>query len=109
MPATKQTATRKHFYLVTEHEDSDQVGRVSIGDSRLANGSKNEETAIHTFDEDTGDFEILGKRVSMGYIDFESEDDYEENIGDAVRRKLGEIDERHLHKAGLDPNEVLRD
>lgn len=107
MPQNQQTATRKHLYLITEHEDEERVGGVSFADKRLSRSSKNEETPIHKFDEEAGDFVVAGKRVSLGYVDFEDEEDYEENALEAMTRKLAEIDEEHLEKAGLDPNEVL--
>lgn len=98
---------RKHFYLVTEHEEADRVGGVKILDKRLSRSSKNEETPIHTFDEDAGEFPVVGKQVSMGYVDFDSEEDYEENGHEAIKEKLTELDDRHLEKAGHDPQEVL--
>lgn len=98
---------RKHLYLVTEHEEDDRVGGIKILDKRLAPSSKNEESDIHKFDEETGEFYTAGKSVSMGYVDFEDEADYEDRIEDEIRRKLGEIDTEWLEKAGLEPQEVL--
>jgi hypothetical protein len=39
-------------------------------------------------------------------VDFESEQDYEKAFADELDRKLAEIDDCHLHKAGHDPAEV---
>jgi hypothetical protein len=103
------TATRKHFSLITEHEDDDRVGLIEISDSRPSRGEKNAETPFHKLDEEAGDFYIAGKRVSMGYVDFESEEEFEddEKVKAAIERKLAQIDDRHLEKAGHDPEEVL--
>lgn len=106
--STKQdTANRKHLYLITEAEDEDKVGCIKITDSRLSRAEKNRETPYHKLDEDAGDFYIAGKQVSMGYVDFDDEDDFEENIETELKRKMSEIDGRHLEKAGHDTEEVL--
>lgn len=106
---TDDTATRKHFALITEHENEDRVGLIEISDSRPSRGEKNAETPFHKIDEDEGEFYIAGKRVLMGYVDFESEAAYDDDdkVADAVERKLAEIDAKHLEKAGHDPEEVL--
>lgn len=100
---------RKHLYLVVENEERpEREGGVQIFDSRLTPSSKNEQTVHHMRNMETG--ETWEKTlVSMGYVDFDDEDEYEEQIGDAVKRKLTEIDERHLHDAGVDPEDVLPD
>jgi len=98
---------RKHLYLVTEHENEDHVGGIKITDTRLSRSSKNSETPWHKFDEEEKDFVVAGKQVSMGYVDFEDEEDYEDRIADEIQRKLAEIDSEHLEKAGLEPQEVL--
>lgn len=98
---------RKHLYLVVENERyPDREGGVSIHDTRATPSSKNEQTVQHMRNFETGD-EWTVTHVSLGYVDFDDEDEYEEQIGDAVKRKLAEIDERHLIDAGLDPDEVL--
>lgn len=98
---------RKHLYLITEHEDADWVGGIKVTDSRLTGAEKNHETPFHYYDEENGEFYIGGKQVSMGYVDFEDESDYEAEIEDEIQRKMGEIDTKHLEKAGHDPEEVL--
>ena len=98
---------RKHLYLITEHEEEDRVGGVSFMDKRLSRSEKNSETPIHNLDHDKEDFVVVGKQVSLGYVDFDDEDDYEENAVDAMKQKLDEVDRRHLEKAGLEPEEVL--
>jgi len=102
---------RKHFYLITEHENDERVGGVSIMNSRLSRPLKNQEGPITVLDEDKKDFREVGKQVGMGYYDFESEAQYEDN-GNCVsvmKQKLAEIDEEWVRKAGLDPEEVLPD
>lgn len=107
--SNQQTATRKHLYLVTEHEDEDRVGGVSFTDTRLSRARKNEETPIHKLDDDARDIVEVGKQVALGYVDFESEEDYEENAVEAMKRKLNEIDERWIDKAGLGDVEGVHD
>jgi hypothetical protein len=105
---TEQSATRRYFSLITEHENDDRVGLIEITDKRPSRREKNAETPFHKIDEDAGDFYIAGKRVSMGYHDFESEEQYEDedHLTGVVERKLAEIDDEHLEKAGHDPEEV---
>jgi hypothetical protein len=98
---------RKHLYLITEHEEQDRVGGISITDSRLSRASKNDETPIHQIDHEKEDFVVVGKQVALGYVDFDDEDDYEDRISDEIKRKLAEVDRSHLEKAGLEPEEVL--
>jgi hypothetical protein len=100
---------RKYFYLVTEHEEEDRVGGVSIMDSRMSRPLKNEEGPITVLDDDKEGFRDVGKKVGMGYYDFESEQAYEnnENCVEVMKQKLSEIDEKWLRKAGLEPEEVL--
>lgn len=94
---------RKHLYLVVEDDNyPDREGGVQILDSRLTPSSKNEQTVHHMRNFETGE-EWTKTLVSMGYVDFADEDEYEDNIGDAIKRKLAEIDEQHLRDAGLDP------
>lgn len=100
---------RKHLYLITEHRNEERVGCVLTQDTRLTAASKDEELALHTYDEDEGDFKVAGQQVSMGYVDFEDEEDFDDRLADEIKRKLGEIDTEHLEKAGLNPQEVLAD
>jgi len=97
---------RKHFYLVTEARDEDRVGGVEATDSRYVNAEKNVETVLHMRNRETGDTWDR-KVVSLGYHDFEDEDDYQENSFGVIKQKLGEIDASHLEKAGLEPAEVV--
>lgn len=98
---------RKHMYLITEHENEDRVGGVSFMDSRMSRPLKNEEGPISVFDEEQGAFREVGKKVGLGYHDFESEEAYEDNdhVVDVMKDKLAEIDARWLEKAGHDPAE----
>lgn len=92
---------RKHFYLITEHDDTERVSQVEITDTRLDTAEKNTETAIQTINKQTG-FATKGTRVGMGYADFVDEDEYKNEVGDVIHQKLVEIDAMHLEKAGLD-------
>ncbi|WP_323192446.1 hypothetical protein [Halostella sp. PRR32] len=104
---------RKHFYLITEHPNEDRVGQIEVTSQRKTPSSKNEETACHKmrFDEERESIEdrFTQMNVSIGYYDFEDEDGYQEQASDVVQSKLEEIDEEHLRKAGLDPEEVFAD
>lgn len=97
---------RKHFYLITEHRDADRVGLVEVTDTRKAMAEKNVAVTGRKRDLDSGEVYTY-RYVSLGYVDFDDEADYEENAGAATRRKLSEIDEQHLADAGVDPKEVL--
>lgn len=105
----QQSSCRKHLYFVTEHEDEDLVGSVSIMDSPMSRPLKNEEGPIHVLDEEREGFRKVGKKVGMGYYDFESQEAYEDNdrCAEVMKQKLAEINEDWLEKAGLDPEEVL--
>ncbi len=105
--ATQQTSVRKYLYLVTEHEEEDRVGGISVMDSQMSRPTKNNEAPIRIIDEEKEDFRIVGKKVGMGYHDFESEDAYDDNdrFVEVVEKKLGEIDEEWLDKADV-PEEV---
>lgn len=100
---------RKYFYLITEHEEADRVGGVSIMDTPMSRPLKNEEGPITILDEEKEGFRRVGKKVGMGYYDFKSEARYEDNdrCVEVMKQKLAEIDEEWLHKAGLDPEEIL--
>jgi len=100
---------RKHFYLVVENENHpEREGGVSICDSRAHPSEKNAQTTHHMRNFEAGE-EWTKTMVSLGHADFEDEEDYEERVGEACRRKLAEIDEQHLLDAGLDPKEVLQE
>lgn len=97
---------RKHFYLVTDARDESRVGGVEATDIRYTTAEKNVETVLHKRNHVTGD-SWDEKIVSLGYYDFDDEADYEENAFDVIKQKLGEVDESHLEKAGLEPQEVV--
>lgn len=100
---------RKHLYLVVESSrDSDIVGCVEHRDTRREKSSKNEQTVHHGRDVETL-CEWERTLVSMGYHDFDNEDQFERQIDDIIKQKLSEIDERHLRDAGLNPDDVLDD
>jgi hypothetical protein len=93
---------RKHLALIIEHDDPERVGLIASYDSRPSRLIKNKPSPIQIFDEDEGVFDTVGKKVGLGYADFEDEDDLQENFGDEVKRKLTEIDAKWVDKAGLD-------
>lgn len=93
---------RKHLYLVTEHEESERVGCVSIMDSPMSRPTKNNEGPITIIDEDQEDFRKVGKKVGLGYHDFESEDDYEERAAEVLQAKIREVDRAWAEKAGVE-------
>lgn len=100
---------RRYFYLITENERyPDRVGGVSIEDMRRARAKKNEERVAQKRDLET--METWEERyASLGHHDFEDEDDYEENAVAVMKEKLAEIDESHLRKVGIDPDEFFDD
>jgi len=107
----QRSSVRKHFYLITEHEDEKRHGGISVIDGRLSRPLKNEEAPIRVLNDEKKNFEIVGKQVGMGYHDFESEEEYEDNdrFVEVTEQKLAEIDTEWLEKAGHDPEEVTAD
>jgi hypothetical protein len=93
---------RKYLYLVTEHEESDLVGTMQIVDKRFELPEKNEEGPYTVFDHGKQEFRDLGKKVGCGYADFADEEDYENRIGDVIQKKIREIDQKWLNKAGVE-------
>jgi len=93
---------RKHLYLITEHPDNEQVGRVELRDRRHELVEKNEEGVVETFNTGTGERREFWC-VGLGYYDFEDEDQYEEAVGDVCREKLSEVDAKWHEKAGVEP------
>lgn len=100
---------RKHFYLITDHDrDEDKIGQVQITDTQKygTTARKNEEGVSQHHNLETGE-RWTQHEVGLGYVDFEHEEQYERTVGEVTQDKLAEIDEKHLEKAGLDPDEVL--
>lgn len=99
---------RKHFYLITDHRDESKIGNVEITDTRkdASTAQKNEEGVCQFTNLETGE-RWTQHEVGLGYVDFEHEEQYERTVGKVTRDKLAEVDEKHLKKAGLDPEEVL--
>ena len=98
---------RKHLSLIIEHDDEERVGGVSFYETRKAGLSKNDPTPIQKYDEEAGDFYVAGKEVSLGYVDFEDEQQYQDNeyVAGEIRRKLREVDREWVERAGVE--EVL--
>ena len=109
MSSEQQEAVRKHMYLITEHENEARVGGVSFMDSRMHRPLKNEEGAITVLDDEKEGFRDVGKKVGLGYHDFESQEHYEDNehCAAVIKMKLGEVDEKWLRKAGIEPEEFF--
>ena len=95
---------RKYFYLITEHEDEDRVGGVSVYDSPLSRATKNNEAGICVLDEEEQDFRDIGKQVGLGYHDFEDEDEYNDNelLADVMQAKIRSVDRKWARKAGVE-------
>lgn len=96
---------RKHFYLVIEHETDDYVGGIQIQDRRSDRAFKDQPGPMMVLDEEAEDFRTVGRKVGLGYHDFENEDDYQARLNDVIEQKLGEIDAKWLEQAGHDPTE----
>ena len=105
----QESSLRKHLYLITEHDEDDRVGGVSITDSRLSRPTKNEEGPITVLDEQKEGFRHIGKKVGLGYHDFEGESAYADNehVADVIQRKIRSVDRHWAEKAGID--EVVYD
>jgi hypothetical protein len=97
---------RKHFYLVLEHEEDDYVGAIQIQDHRSDRAFKDDPGPMMVLDDDAKDFRTVGRKVGIGYHDFEDDADYEDRIEDVIDAKLREVDEEYLAEAGHDPQEV---
>jgi len=93
---------RKHLYLVTEHKEEDRIGGVSVFDSRMTRPLKNEEGPITVLDDDKEDFSDVGKKVGLGYHDFESEEAFEEQAAEVMQKKIREVDRKWAEKAGVE-------
>ena len=95
---------RKHFYLITEHEKEDRIGGVSIHDTQSTTPNKNEEAPIRVLDDEKEGSVIIGKKVGLGYHDFESEDEYEDNevVAKVIQSKIRDVDRGWAVKAGVE-------
>jgi len=93
---------RKHLELITEEpKNPHHIGNVELTDSRTPRVKKNVET-VHDMRNIETDETWERKVVGMGYVDFDDQDHYESSCGEEVERKLAEIDEKHLEKAGIE-------
>jgi len=94
---------RKHFYLVTEHEDGERVGAVSVMDSPMSRPTKGNEAPIRVLDDDKEGFVKVGKKVGLGYHDFESEAEYEDDdrFAEVAQAKVRTVDRQWAEKAGI--------
>jgi hypothetical protein len=62
---------------------------------------KNEAAPYTVFDHDEGDYRTAGELVGMGYVDFDDDEPDPEKYREVFKEKLGEIDDEHIDKAGL--------
>lgn len=99
---------RRHLYLVVDHDKNPgRIGGVKFTDTRIKGVTKNERSARPAGDPvNDSDEKVL---VGLGYHDFEDEQDFEENAHLVARKKLADIDEKHIMGAGLVPDEVVFD
>lgn len=97
---------RKYLYLITDSPEQDKIGGVDIREAPYARAEKNKEVPIDKRNIETNET-WTESVVSLGYVDFENQQEYESEIHSAMKGKLNEIDEQHLVNAGLDPEEVL--
>lgn len=97
---------RKHLYLVVDHPDEEYIGCVRAVNKRYVHPTKNEEAPVDRRNIETNET-YTERLVGLGYYDFDSEDDYEERFAEVAQQKLREVDENHLRKVGIDPDEDL--
>lgn len=99
---------RKYLYLITQHSSDALVGKIEATDSPQPGASKNEEIVYPVRNIESG--EVSGEKglVSLGFADFESEEEYEQSWPEVAKEKLREIDQSHLEKAGLSPEEITQ-
>ena len=93
---------RKHFFLVTEHEDGEKVGCVHVYDSPKQQPLKGDEGTITVLDDETEGFRDVGKQVKLGYHDFEDEGDFEARAAEVMQSKIREVDREWAVKAGVE-------
>lgn len=101
---TVQQRTRKHLYLITEHEEEGRVGGVAVYDTRFSRGNKNDEIPITVPDEEIEGFAEVGKKVYLGYLEFDSQEEYEqhEDLAGLFQEKVSEVDREWAEKAGIE-------
>ena len=94
---------REYLYLVTDHPDEENIGRVEFAPKQHLNVEKNLEGTIHIRNVETGgsyEYQCVG----MGSHDFESEE--QSNDADVclevIQEKMDDLDEEWLQKAGVE-------
>ena len=94
---------RKHFYLITEHDEEDRVGGVSVMDSRMSRPTKDNEAPIRVLDDEQEGFVVVGKQVGLGYYDFDGAAEYENNerFAEVAQEKVRSVDREWAKKAGI--------
>jgi len=92
---------RRHLYLITDHPNEDYIGKVEAREKAYTRTEKNVERPVDTLNIDTGERCTISV-VGLGYHDFDDRDDYEESFKPVVDRKLREVDQQHLDKAGVE-------
>jgi len=92
---------RRHLYLITDHPNEYYIGKVEPREKAYTRTEKNVERPVDTLNIDTGERCTISV-VGLGYHDFDDRDDYEESFKPVVDRKLREVDQQHLDKAGVE-------
>ena len=95
---------RKHLYLITEHEKEERIGNMKFTGQKMSYPDKNEEGKITIRDDEIKDFRSVGMQVCVGYHDFESKDEFgdPDKVHSVMQKKLREIDQKWLDKAGVE-------
>jgi len=100
---------RRHLYLITDHPTEDYIGKVEAREAPYQRAEKNVERPVDKLNIDTGE-RCEVSIVGLGYHDFADRDDYDERFKPVVDRKLREVDQQHLDKAGIEVDrEVVTD
>lgn len=97
---------RKYLYLVTDDPDDELVGTIEADDRPYVSAEKGVETTHRMWNRETGE-RWERKLVSLGYCDYEDQDEYEDEVIWDAREKLADIDAELIENAGLDPEEVV--
>lgn len=82
---------RRYFAKITDGGDHPKLDedKVKIQDKPFGTLEKGVERPLNLMNVETGErFEL--KAVSLGYHDFDDQEDYRENVGDVIERKMEE-------------------
>ena len=87
--------------LIVEHDDERLVGKAIFYKRPKALGSKNELRPVQVYNEEAGDYQTVGKEVSLGHMDFESEQAFDDLSRERLHSKLREIERKWLEQADI--------